>query len=171
LRRAILIADTLDLDSHTAAHRLASWIAESMRCDPDAAHASPPTCTVIRVDFSCALMRLELATLDHVPMMTLDDRWLLVTPIASGGGKLAARCTVLLDGIMAHNNRGLAATAPYDPNFIGGRHVDACLVGGAELPALANSLRTSPWTSSSIFVIDGARFAPLGVPRFLELVS
>ena len=94
-------------------------------------------------------------------MMALDDRWLLVSGIASGGGKLSARCAVLVDAIMAHHNRGLAAGAPYDPNFIGIRRVEARLVGGDEVAALAPTLRRSAWSPSPLYAVDGTRFAPL----------
>lgn len=171
LRRASLVADSLDHDPLGASRRLDGWIAEGLRCDPRAVRTTAPTCTVIDVELTCSLMRLDLATLDHLPTMTLDDRWILVAPIASGGGKLAARCAVLVDGIMAHYNRGLAASAPYDPNFIGVHRVQARLLGGAEVPTLAAALRRSAWSPSPLYVIDGVRFAPLALAQLLELVG
>ncbi|HEY1817431.1 MAG TPA: hypothetical protein VGG74_34060 [Kofleriaceae bacterium] len=171
LRRAVAIADSLDHDPHGAKGLLGDWICAGLRCDPSAARSSIPTCTVVDVELRCTLMRFDHATLDHVPSMTLDDRWLFITPIASGGGKLAARCAVLAEAIMAHHNRGLVASAPYDPNFIGIGGVSARLVGGAEVAPLARALRRSAWSPSPLYVIDGARFAPLSLPQLLDLVD
>jgi hypothetical protein len=171
LRRASLIADSLDHDPRGAARRLTAWIAESLRCDPDAARVNLASCTVLDVELTCALMRFDHATLDHVPMMCLDDRWLIVTSIASGGGKLSARCAVLVDAIMAHHNRGLAASAPYDPNLIGLERVDARLVGSTEVGSPAAALRRSAWSPSPLYVIDGARFAPLSLKQLHAIVG
>jgi hypothetical protein len=171
LRRAVSIADSLDDDPCGAKGLLGDVIGAGLRCDLAAARTSVATCTVVDVELTCTLMRFDHATLDHVPTMTLADRWLLVTPVASGGGKLAARCAVLVEAIMAHHNRGLAASAPYDPNFIGVSRVAARLVGGAEVVTLARSLRRTAWTPSPLYAIDGARFAPLTLPQLLDLVG
>jgi hypothetical protein len=171
LRRAALIADSLDHDRRGAARRLTAWIADGLQCDAEVSRAMLATCTVIDVELTCALMRFDHATLDHVPMMGLDDRWLLVTGIASGGGKLSARCAVIVDSIMAHHNRGLAAGAPYDPNFIGVKRVDARLIGSAEVAALAPRLRRSAWSPSPLYAIDGARFSPLTPAQLHALVG
>jgi hypothetical protein len=171
LRRAALIADSLDHDPRGAARRLTAWVAEGLQCDSVIASSMLATCTVIDVELTCALMRFDHATLDHVPMMCLDDRWLLVTGVASGGGKLSARCAVLVDAIMAHHNRGLAAGAPYDPNFIGINRVDARLIGSAEIAVLAPKLRRSAWSPSPLYAIEGARFAPLTAAQLHALVG
>ncbi|HEX4454004.1 MAG TPA: hypothetical protein VH143_24240 [Kofleriaceae bacterium] len=171
LRRAALIADSLDHDPRGAARRLTTWIADGLRCDPLLASSAIATYTVIDVELTCALMRFDHATLDHVPMMCLDDRWLLVTAIASGGGKLSARCAVVVDAIMAHHNRGLAAGAPYDPNFIGIKRVEARLVGGDDVAALAPRLRRSAWSPSPLYAIEGARFAPLTAAQLHALLG
>jgi hypothetical protein len=149
--------------------RLARWLVDGLRCDPELAYAAPASCALVDVRIACALMRLDLATLDHVPMMPLDDRWLLVTPIASGGGKLAARCAILVDAILAHHNRRFAATAPHDPSFIGARAVDARLVDATEATVLAATLRRSAWSPSPLYVVDGARFAPLTFAQFVAV--
>jgi len=170
LRRAKLIADSLDRDPLGAADRLASWIGGSLRCDPAIA-ANAPTATLIDVELTCALMQLDGPTLDHVPMLALEDRWLVVTSIASGGGKLAARCALLVDAIMAHHNRGLAASAPYDPHFIGVTRITARRVDASEAAVLAPQLRRSAWSPSPLYAVDGARFAPLTLAQLHALVG
>ena len=170
LRRASLIADSLDRDPLEAATRLAAWIAGSLRCDVAVARSSPGE-TVIDIELTCALMQLDATTLDHVPSLALDDRWLVVTSVASGGGKLAARCAVLVEAIMAHYNRGLAASAPYDPHFIGVTRVEARRVDAASAAALAVTLRRSAWSPSPLYAIDGERFAPLSLAQLHALVG
>jgi hypothetical protein len=170
LRRASLIADSLDRDPLGAAARLAGWISSSLRCDAATALRARGD-TVLDVELTCTLMRLDAATLDHVPALALDDHWLVVTSVASGGGKLAARCAVLVEAIMAHHNRGLAASAPYDPHYIGITRVEARRVDAAEAATLAAALRRSAWSPSPLYAIDGARFAPLSLAQLHALVG
>ena len=153
-------------DAGGAERRRAAWLAAGLQRVP--ALPTPPTCAVICADFTYVLMRFDEPSFSHVPMTRVPERWLLVSRIASGGGKLSARCALVLDALVAHHNRELARSA-FDPNFVGVADVAARLVDSREAKALAHALAPTAWTSEQIYAIDGARYAALTVDQLIAI--